>query len=141
MNTQTKIAYGTREWFEMIGQTMCNAARAKNLGPDVNYSLVEHFVDGDDWGDGMKEGFRLDIEGGQPRFQVGAKPGEMADLTINVTRNASRQLNTMHGYDPEFEPAIAKFMGNGEFTVVQGDLNDLFELIGPIHDTVVDRTA
>lgn len=141
MTTDTKLSYGTKAWFEMIGETMCDFARKANLSSDVNYSLVEHFTDGDTWEGGLSEGFRFDIVNGKPAFRVGAKPGELCDLTINVTRNASQTLNTMRGDDPRFEATLEKFMTSGEFHVVQGDLMDLFNLIGPVHDTVVDRTA
>jgi len=141
MTVDAKIAYGTRPWFEMIGEVMCGAATAAKLDADVNFRLVEHFVNGDDWGDGLFEGFRLDIVKGEPSFQVGVRPGEFGDLTVNVTRAASRTLNTLHGYDPGFEPALQRLTNAGEFEVVNGNLSDLFELIGPIHDEVVDRTA
>ena len=141
MSSQTKLAYGTMEWFRMVGETMCQAALDSHLPSDVNYSLVEHFVDGDEWSDGLFEGYRFEIAGGKPMFRLGARPGEVADLILRVRRDASRAMHKLHGHHPEFMATIEKFTDSDDFVVVQGNLADLFELLGPIHDVIVDKTA
>lgn len=119
---------------------MCAAARRANLPADLNLSLVEHFTDGPQWDDGLHEGFRFDIVKGQPSFRTGVEPGERGDLTVNTTRAASLAFSKLKAVDAEWEPTMAKYMNAGEFTV-DGDLSQLFGLIGNIHDEVVDRTA
>ncbi len=139
MTTAQKVPHGTRAWFEMLGEEMCHAAEEAELPSDMNVTAVEHFTDGDDMGDGLRAGFRLDIVAGKPKWRVGALPGERADITMHVTRAASRELNTLHGDDPRYGPAARKYMENGDFRV-EGDPSRLGAWLSSVHDAVVDRT-
>lgn len=139
MTTDTKVLHGTTAWFEMLGEVMCEAASKAGLSPDMTISVVEHYTDGVELADGLFEGFRFDIVNGKPSFRVGARPDERGDITIDVTRAASRELNTLHGNDPQYQPAVGKYIGSGEMKV-DGDPSQLGAWLGPVHDTVVDRT-
>lgn len=139
MTTDTKVPHGTVAWFEMLGEVMCEAASKANLSPDMNISVVEHYTDGAELGDGLFEGFRLDIINGKPVFRVGVRPDERGDITLDVTRAASRKLNTLHSSDLEYQPTVGKYLSSGEFRI-DGDPSRLGDWLGPVHDVVVDRT-
>jgi hypothetical protein len=136
----TRLAHGTEAWFEMVGRLMCEAAARAALPPDLNFSLVERYLDGVPRSDGFVQGLRFDIRDGQPCFRVGALPDEEADVTVEVTAAASRKLNTLYANDPRYAAALARLQASGELRI-HGDLAGLGVWFGGVHDPIVERTA
>lgn len=135
-----RFPHGSIAWFEMVGSLMCEAAARANLPQDFNLSLVERYTDGVAFPDGLVQGIRFDIQSGQPSFRVGAKPGEAADITVEVSAAASRELNSLYGADPRFQAAMTRLQTNGGIQF-DGDLARLGDWFGTVHDPIVDRTA
>jgi hypothetical protein len=134
-----KIPHGTPAWFDMVGTFMMDAAAQAKLTPDVNISLVEHYIDGAKLDKGLIQGLRFEIIGGRPSFRPGARDGEQGDITIKVSLAASHTLNTLYGDDPRFLAAFASLLADGEFELV-GDLARLGPWFSNVHDKIVDRT-
>lgn len=140
MNPAIRLAHGTTDWFDMVGAQLCEAAARAGLPPDLRVSLVERYTDGAALSAGLVQGLRFDIAGGTASFRVGARPGERAAITVDITAAASHVLNTLHGADPAFHGALARFQGSGEMRV-DGDLAQLGAWFGAVHDRIVERTA
>ncbi|MGJ9418731.1 hypothetical protein ACHAC9_13335 [Massilia sp. CMS3.1] len=139
MNAEIKLLHGSSAWFHMAATLMCEAASQAKLSPDVNLALVECYTDGVELSEGLVQGLRFDIAGGQPSFRVGAVPGERADITVKVTAAASHALNILRSADPDYQNALAKFQRTGEMRV-DGDLSQLGSWFAEVHDRIVDRT-
>ena len=140
MTTDKKIPQGTQAWFEMVGTLMHAAALAAKLAPDLTISLVERYTDGVELSEGLGQGIRFDIVAGQPSFRVGARPGEQADITVEVTAAAARQLNALYSTDPTYEPTRRNFLRTGEMRV-SGDPAQLGNWLDAVHDPIVARTS
>lgn len=136
----TRLVHGSAAWFQMAGALMCEAAGRAGLPPDASLSLVERYTDGQAFSDGLLQGIRFDIRGGQPSFRVGAGRGEEADIVVEVTAAASRELNSLYSADPRYKAALARLQASGEMRV-QGDLARLGDWFAAVHDPIVDRTA
>jgi len=136
----TRLEHGTADWFEMVGRVMCDAAAQAALPPGLNFGLVERYLDGAPLPGGFLPGLRFDIRDGQPRFRVGALPGEQADVTVEVTATASRELNTLYANDPRYPAALARLQASGELRI-HGDVAGLGAWFGSVHDAIVERTA
>jgi hypothetical protein len=135
-----RLPHGTAAWFQMVGTLMCEAAMQAGLPADFDVSLVEWYTDGIQFQDGLTQGLRLDIRGGKPSYRVGALPGERADVTVEVTAAASRELNSLYGADPRFQSALARLQGSGDMKI-DGDLGRLGDWFAQVHDPIVERTA
>ena len=139
MDEDAKLAHGTAAWFRMVGNVMRDAALQANLPPDTRVSLVERYTDGIELAPGLVQGLRFEIADGRPAFRVGARPDELADIVIEVTKAASHRLNTLYGADPAFQAAFAGFQRSGALKVT-GALSELGDWFGAVHDRIVDRT-
>ena len=134
-----KVQHGTTAWFEMVGTLMTEAALQARLPPDFHVCLVERYIDGVDLGAGLVQGLRFEIVGGKPSFRLGVRRQERADITVEVSVAASRELNTLYSADPDFHAAFAKSQSDGELKL-DGDLALLGDWFGAVHDRIVDRT-
>jgi hypothetical protein len=139
MTTDAKVRQGTTAWFEMVGRLMRAAASRSGLSPELNVSLVERYTDGIELSEGLVQGIRFDILGGKPSFRVGARPDERADVTVEVTAAAARELNTLRSTDPSYQAARDKFLRTGEMRV-DGDPSRMGSWLDATHDPIVDRT-
>lgn len=139
MNTDMKERQGTTAWFEMAGTLMCEAASQAKLSPELNVSLVERYTDGVEMSEGLVQGVRFDIVGGKPSFRVGVRPDERADVTVEVTAAAARELNTLRSADPNYQAARDKFLSTGEMRVA-GDPSRMGGWLDAVHDPIVDHT-
>ena len=135
-----RLAHGSAAWFEMAGRLMCEAAARAGLPPDLKLSLVERYIDGVELADGLVQGLRFDIAGGEATFRVGARPAERADITVEVTAAASRELNSLYSADPRYAAATARLTRGGALRV-DGDPSRLGAWFGAVHDPIVDHTA
>jgi hypothetical protein len=139
MTADTKIRQGTTAWFEMVGTLMSDAALRSGLSPRLNLSLVELYTDGVELSDGHVQGLRFDILSGKPSFRVGARHGERADITIELTAAAARELNSLYSADPDYHAALDRFLRTGEIRV-DGDPSQMGDLLKAVHDPIVART-
>jgi hypothetical protein len=139
MTTDPKLTQGTTAWFEMVGGQMRDAASRFGLSPDLNVSLVERYTDGAELSEGLVQGIRFEIQGGKPSFRIGAARDERADVTVEVTASAARELNLLHDADPRYRTARDRFLSTGEMRV-QGDISKLGVWLDAAHDPIVDRT-
>jgi hypothetical protein len=135
-----RLPYGSAAWFHMVGNLMCEAAMRADLPADFDVSLVERYTDGFQFQDGLTQGLRFDIRGGKPSFRVGVLLEERADITVEVTAAASRELNSLYGADLRFQSALARLQGSGAMKI-DGDLGRLGDWFGRVHDPIVERTA
>ena len=133
------IVHGTAAWFEMVGQRMACAAAQAALPADLTVSFLETYVDGEVGPDGLRQGIRFDIVRGQPSWRVGARPGERADIQVEITTGAARRLNRLRAADPAFAAEQDRVLGSGEMKV-EGDLARLGGWLASVHDDIVDRT-
>lgn len=140
MAIHTKIRHGTIAWFEMVGTVMADAARRANLPTDLTVSLVERYTDGSVLSDGLVQGIRFDIVGGKPSYRVGARADEQADITIEVTAAAARELNMLRSADPRYKTALDRFLRTSEMRM-HGDISRLGDWLAAVHDPIVDRTG
>jgi hypothetical protein len=140
MRSNTKVSNGTAAWFDMAGSLMCKAASQAALSPEMKLSLVERYTDGIELSDGVVQGLRFDIVGGKPSFRVGARPTEVADITVEISAKASRTLNSLYSADPEFGLAFARFQKSGELRI-DGDFARLGSWFNPVHDQIVESTS
>ena len=136
----TRLAHGTSAWFEMVGRLICEAAERAGLPANLNLSLVERYTDGTELADGLMQGLRLDIVSGKPSFRLGARPDERADITVEVTAAASRELNSLYSSDPRYLAATRRLQKRGALRV-DGDMQRLGAWLGTVHDPIVDCTA
>jgi len=135
-----RIPLGTTAWFDMVGAVMVDAARRAALPADFNISLLERYTDGVDTGAGLAAGLRFDVVNGTPSFRTGVGRDEQADIMMDVTLAASRELNTLPGADPRFTAALARLQSSGQLKI-HGDLGGLGHWFAAVHDRIVDRTA
>ena len=117
MAVDRTLCQGSMAWFEMVGVLMCKAAARSGLSPNHNLSLVERYTDGVALSDDLIQGLRFDIIDGRPSFRAGARIGERADITIEVTAGAARTLNTLYRADPNYVAALKQFLGTGEMRI------------------------
>ncbi len=96
---------------------MCEAASSAGLSPDYRVSVVERYTDGVELSVGLVQGLRFEIIDGKPTFRVGARQDERADVTIEITAAASRELNTLHSADPNYQNALGNFLRTGAMRV------------------------
>lgn len=139
MTTDGKVRQGTTAWFEMVGGLMTDAASRSALSPDLDVSLVERYTDGIELSEGLVQGIRLDIVGGKLSFRIGARPDEQADVTVEITATAARELNSLRSADPNYAAARDKFLRTGEMRV-HGDPSRMGAWLDATHDPIVDRT-
>jgi hypothetical protein len=135
-----RLRHGSLAWFQMAGGLMCDAAARAGLPPGFAISLVERYIDGVELADGLVQGLRFDIEDGKPSFRVGARRGESADITVEVTAAASHELNSLYSADPRYQAATARLLASGDLRI-NGDIARLGDWFGAVHDPIVDRTA
>lgn len=140
MTTHAKLRQGTAAWFEMVGALMCQAASQSGLAPDLNVSLVELYTDGVELSEGFVQGLRFDIRNGTPTFRVGARRGERADMTIDITAAGARALNLLYGDDPQYPAVLDNLLSAGEMRV-DGDPLRLGDWLKTVHAPIVDRTT
>lgn len=140
MTGEAKICQGTLAWFEMVGRLLGEAARQANLSPDLNVSFVERYSDGADLGGGLVQGIRLDIIWGKLAFRSGVSPHETADVVMEITAAAARELNTLRTDDPAYQQRRERFIETGDIRV-QGDPSRLGGWLDVAHDPIVDHTA
>ena len=138
ITTDAKVRQGTTAWFEMVGTLVSEAASRPALSPDLDVSLVERYTDGVELSEGLFQGIRLDIRGGKLSFRVGVRRDERADITVEVTATAARELNTLHG--ATYDTARNKFLSTGEMRV-DGDPSRMGHWLDAVHDPIVDRTS
>lgn len=140
MSTDAKVRQGTTAWFEMVGTLMSEAASQSGLSPHLNLSLVERYTDGVDLSEGLVQGLRFDIINGKPSFRVGARRDERADVTIEISAAAARELNSLRSVDPNYPAAVDNFRSTGEMRV-DGNLLRMGDWLDAVHDPIVDRTS
>jgi hypothetical protein len=139
MTTDAKLTQGTTAWFEMVRGQMRDAAVRFGLSSDLNVSLVERYTDGAELSEGLLQGIRFDIEDGEPSFRIGALRDERADVTVEVTAAAARELNLLHDADPKYRTARDGFLSSGDMRV-DCDIAKLGGWLESAHDPIVDRT-
>lgn len=138
MTQDAKVRQGTTAWFEMVGEMMSEAASSSGLSPKLDVSLVERYTDGAELSDGLVQGIRFDIHNGEPSFRVGVQRNERADIIVEVTAGAARELNLLRG--PDFDAARERFLSTGEMRV-DGDPSRMGAWLDAVHDPIVDRTS
>ncbi|MFT3719663.1 hypothetical protein [Pseudorhodoferax sp.] len=136
----SKIRHGTAEWFRMVGTLMSEAASQAGLAPELTLSFVERYTDGAELSDGLVQGIRFDIVQGKPSFRIGARRDERADITVEVTAAAARQLNVLRSADAKFPATRGRMLSTGELKV-DGDLSRMGKWMEDVHDPIVDRTG
>lgn len=139
MTSVEKIPHASPAWFNMVGALMCRAVVQAALPSDYNITFLERFTDGATLPGGWVQGLHLAIVGGKPIFRAGVRPGEQADITMEVTRAASYAVNTLYSADPKFQSTFSELVASGAIKIV-GDLSQLGEWLGTVHDPIVDRT-
>lgn len=140
MTVHKKIPHGTAAWFEMVGTVMSDAVRRANLPTDLTGSLVERYTDGRVLSYGLVQGIRFDLVGGKPSYRVGARADEQADIIIEVTAAAARELNVLRSADPRYKTALDRFLRTGEMRM-HGDISRLGDWLATVHNPIVDRTG
>ncbi len=140
MTADTKVRQGTAAWFEMVGRLMSEAASQSGLSPYLNLSLVERYTDGIELSEGLVQGMRFDILGSKPSFRIGARHGERADITIEITEAAARELNSLYSADQDYYATRDKFLSTGEMQV-DGDPSQMGDWLNAVHDLIVARTS
>lgn len=137
VTTLEKVEQGSRAWFEMVGEVMSRVAEQAGLPADKSVSLVERYTDGTDFGDGLVQGFRFDIVGGQPSYRVGVGPSEKGDITVEVASRVAYELNQM----PAAASAKARqnYMEAGDIRQ-EGDLSRLGAWFADAHKAILERT-
>lgn len=133
------VAVPTVARFEKVEGLMCESAARTALPPGLNFGLVERDLDGIPLSGGFVQCLHFDIRDGQPSFMAGAMPDEKADVTVEVTAAASRELNTLYANDPRYVAGLARLQASGELKI-RGDLVDLGAWFARVHDPIVDCT-
>lgn len=131
--------HGSAAWFAMAGSLMVEAALQARLPTHVNVSLLERYIEGVALSDGLAQGLRFEIVQGKPSFRVGASANETADILIEVTAAASRELNSLYADDPRYAAAAYRLRREGEMRV-HGDLTRLGAWFQAVHDQIVENT-
>jgi hypothetical protein len=139
MDGSDKVLQGTEEWFEMVGELMCEAAAGSELSPALNLSFVERYTDGAEISEGRVQGIRFDIHSGKPTFRVGVQRHEQADIIVEITAAAARTLNGLRSADPAYPTAHERYLATGEMRV-EGNPASLGAWLENVHDPIVDRT-
>lgn len=139
MTSNEQLPPGTPAWLTMVGTLMREAAAQAGLPPSLTVSFVERYTDGAALADGLVQGLRFDITGGQPSFRVGVRPDETADIVVEITAAAARQLNALYSHDPAYAAAQAELLRTGDMRVV-GDPAQLGPWLAAVHDPIVART-
>ena len=137
MIENSKILQGTAAWFEMVVVIMRDAALQAKLSPSMNISLVERYTDGVEFINGRYQGIRIEVQNGKPSFQVGVRTDEQADITVELTSAAARQLNME--YISESQAIRKALLKSGEMRV-KGDPSMMGSWMDATHDQIVDRT-
>lgn len=140
MSASPKFSHGTMAWFEMVGTLMCAATARAGLAPNLNWSLVERYVDGATLPDGRIQGIRFDIVNGAPAFRIGVDKDERGDVTIEVCAAAARELNLLYAADPAYEAFRDRAIRQGRIRV-DGDLGAMAHWLAALHDPIVDHTS
>lgn len=138
--TPAKLQHGTAAWFEMVGRLIYEAASHANLPRDLNWSLVERYIDGVALPNGRVQGLRFEIQNGRPSFQIGVGKDERGDVTIEIRASAARELNLLYASDPAYSDARDRLIRQGEMRVY-GDLSPVADWLGTVHNPIVDRTC
>jgi hypothetical protein len=107
--TDMKVRQGTAAWFEMAGTLMLEAASQAGLSSNLSVSFVERYIDGDELSNGLVQGLRFDIIDGRSSFRVGVRPDERADITVEITAAAARELNRLYSAARTIMPRAARF--------------------------------
>jgi hypothetical protein len=89
--------------------------------------------------EGLVQGLRFDILSGNPSFRVGARHGERADIRIEITAAAARELNSLYSADPDYQAALDNLLSTGEMRV-DGDPSQMGGWLKAVHDPIVART-
>ncbi|PZQ28679.1 MAG: hypothetical protein DI562_10400 [Stenotrophomonas acidaminiphila] len=139
-NPLSKIVQGSEPWFRMAGALVCRALGDSGAQGIARWRLIERYVDGEPFSDGLVQGIRFDIREGVATFRVGVQPGETADATIEVTAGVARALNLLHTDDPRFALAMEDAIRTGAL-VIEGDLSPISAALAVSHDAIVDRTS
>lgn len=139
MTRHDKLQQGTTAWFEMVGTLMSEAASRAGLSPDLTISLVERYTDGAELPGGLVQGIRFDIVAGRPSYRVGVRPEETADITVEVTRAAARELNLLSSADPRYRPVRDELLRTARMRIA-GDISRIGAWLDAVHDPIVDRT-
>ncbi len=137
--TGIKLQQGTAAWFEMVGTVMSEFATRAGVSSGGDVSLVERYTDGFELSEGRVQGIRFDITGGRAKFAVGVAPSDQADVTVEITAAAARELNSLHSDDPAYREARERFLHSGKMRV-DGDITRLGAWLDAAHDPIVDRT-
>jgi hypothetical protein len=90
------------------------------LPADLNVGLVERCTDGIRFQDGLMQGIRFDVYAGKPTFRVGTFREEHADITVEITAVASRELNALYGMDPRFQATLSRLQESGNMRIDGG---------------------
>jgi hypothetical protein len=133
------LLHGSAEWFAMAGALMVDAATRARLPPDCNVSLVERYTDGVAGSDGLVQGLRFEIVDGMPSLRIGVGPEETADIVVEVTAAASRELNALYADDPRYAAAADRLRREGQMRI-HGDLARLGDWFPAVHDPIVEHT-
>ena len=139
MTGNEKFKQGTAEWFDMVGTLMSEAAAQSGLGPAVNVSFLERYTDGTQLSGELVQGIRFDIVDGKPFYRVGAGKDERADIIVEVTAAAARELNLLRTTDTRYEAVRDEVMRASEMRV-EGDISRLGAWLEAVHDPIVERT-
>lgn len=139
MTGQHKLEHGTAEWFDMVGTLMSDAASRSGLAPDLTVSFVERYTDGTELSGGWVQGIRFDIVDGKPSYRVGAGLEESADIVVEVTAAAARQLNLLRTTDARFAVVRDEILRSSDMRV-EGDISRLGAWLESVHDPIVERT-
>jgi len=134
-----RLPHGSGAWFHMVGALICEKAMLAKLPSGLDLGLVERYTDGAALAPGLVQGIRFDIKDGKPSYRIGALPDERADITVEVTAAASRELNSLYSADPRYQAALDRLQGTGALRV-EGDLARLGDWFAGVHDPIVDNT-
>lgn len=140
MQTEPKVPQGTTAWFEMVGTLLCEAAMASGLPPHMNLSMIERYTDGVELSAGLVQGIRFDIVDGQPSYQVGVQADQHADITMEITAAAAKQLNKLYSADPAYGAALNAHLSTGAMRL-SGDTSTIGGWLASVHDPIVARTV
>ena len=140
MSTHWQYRQGSEEWFEMVGTLVSDAVSRAGTSSDLTWSLVERYIDGVSFADGLVQGIRFDIRDGRVSYRVGVRPDERGDATIEVTAAAARELNLLRSADPAFASIREHVLRTGEMRV-DGDLTPIAPALNETHDLLVDQTS
>lgn len=136
---QEKLEQGTIAWFEMVGTLMSDAASQSGLAPDLAVSFLERYTGGAELPGGLVQGIRFDIVDGKPSYGIGVGLEERADIVIEVTAAAARELNRLRTTDARYAVVRDEVLRSSEMRV-EGDISRLGAWLEAVHDPIVERT-